>query len=73
MAMEKQQLSITKTGYANFLKKHRNGKFGSQTLGQAFYAEFNLHKVVDQTALKNLQGKDGEHAKGLIQEIFKIK
>lgn len=73
MAMEKQQLSITRTGYANFLKKHRNGKFGFQKLGQAFYTEFNLYKVVDQTLVKGLQTQDGEQAKNSIQTIFKIK
>lgn len=53
-----------------FYKAFNKGKFGKKTLGQAFYDEFGLQRIVDQTKLKNLTAKDGEHAKRLIEEIF---
>ena len=45
---------------------------GTQRLGQAFYDHFKLHKLMDQTQLKNLFSKDGEEAKSCIREVFKI-
>ena len=64
--------SIEKHEFQRFEKMFKSGKFGAQRYGQAFYDHFNLHKVADQRALKNLYAKDGEHAKNLIKELFEI-
>lgn len=55
-----------------FLHKFYAGKYGKQRLGQAFYNEFNLHKLTDQTALHNLYAKDGKQAQNLIKTLFQF-
>jgi len=62
--------SIEKRKYDIFMKRFKDGKFDGQRLGQAFYNEFNLHKIDDQNSLHNLYAKDGEHAANLIKQIF---
>ena len=63
--------SIEQRKYDEFCRKFKDGKYGSHIrFGQAFYNEFNLHRIDDQASLKNLYAKDGEHAKNLIKEIF---
>ena len=52
------------------MDKFKKGKYGTQRLGQAFYNEFNLHRINDQTKLNNLYAKDGEHAVNSIRAIF---
>lgn len=63
-------LFIEHKDYIRFMSKFKRGGFGSQRLGQAFYNQFNLHDLADQSALKNLYAKDGEHAVNLIKEVF---
>ena len=62
--------SIEKREYDEFCRKFKDGKCGNQRFGQAFYNEFNLHRIHDQDSLKNLYAKDGEQAKNLIKQIF---
>ncbi len=62
--------SIEQRKFDNFMANFKKGKFGTQRLGQAFYNEMNLHKIDDQTSLRNLYAKDGEHAINSIKEIF---
>ena len=50
--------SIEQRKYDEFMRKFKDGKFGSQRLGQAFFNEFNLHEVDDQASLHNLHAKD---------------
>lgn len=64
--------SIELRAYKNFLKKFKDGKYGSQRVGQAFYNEFGLHKINDQSALKSLYEKDGTHAQRLIKQLFSL-
>ena len=62
--------SIEKKEFDNFMKKHKNGKFGSQRLGQSFFNHFKLHRINDQTSLHNLYAKDGDQAMNLIKQLF---
>lgn len=62
--------SIKKEEFNIFMKKFKEGKFGTQRLGQAFYNNFNMHKATNQEELYNLHAKDGEHALNLIRQIF---
>lgn len=62
--------SIEQRKFDEFMRKFKEGKFGSQRLGQAFYNEFNLHKIDDQASLNNLYAKDADHAVNSIKEIF---
>lgn len=62
--------TIEQKAYADFCKRFEAGEFGSQRFGQAFYNEFDLHKLADQTQLHNLWAKDGDHAKKSIANIF---
>lgn len=64
------QPSIEKKRFDDFIKKFKKGGHGSQRLGQAFYNEFNLHRLNDQGSLKNLYAKDGDNAMALIKQIF---
>lgn len=64
--------SIEQKKYDAFLKKFQAGDFGTQRLGQAFYNEFNLHRISDQESLCNLYAKDGQHAKNLIKSLFDL-
>ncbi len=61
---------IEQRKFDEFMRKFKAGKFGTQRLGQAFYNEFNLHRIDDQESLHNLYAKDGEHAVSLIKQIF---
>ena len=72
MAIEQQKPSIEKYAYQKFMDSFKKGQLGTQRLGQAFYDHFKLHKLMDQTQLKNLYSKDGEEAKSFIREVFKI-
>ena len=62
--------SIEQRKFDEFMRKFKEGKFGSQRLGQAFYYEFNLHKIDDQASLNNLHAKDADHAVNSFKEIF---
>ena len=62
--------SIEQRKFDEFMRDFKNGKFGTQRLGQAFFNCFDLHKVDDQTSLHNLYAKDGEHALNCIKQVF---
>lgn len=62
-------LTIEQRKFDIFMKKFKDGKFGSQRLGQAFYNEFNLHKLNDQSLLNNIYAKDGDHALNSIKAM----
>jgi hypothetical protein len=64
--------SLEKRAFDTFMRRYKDGKYGSQRLGQAFYNEFSLHKMKDQEGLHNLWEKDGEHALASIKNIFNI-
>lgn len=66
------KLSIENREYERFLESFKNGKMGTQRLGQAFYDHFKLYRLVNQAALQNLYAKDGEHAKASILSIFDL-
>ena len=38
-------MHIEKRRFDQFIKRYRKGKYGTKTLGQAFYDEFDLHKL----------------------------
>lgn len=65
-------LMIEKDAYERFLKKLKGGEFLEQRVGQAFYNEFNLHRLTNQEQLHNLYEKDGENALNLIKAIFEF-
>jgi hypothetical protein len=70
--MTMQKPSIEKKAVERFFRNFNHGLFPSQRVGQAFYNEFNLHKLSDQDALKGLWQADGEEAEKLIREIFTV-
>jgi hypothetical protein len=55
-------ITIKKRAFDKFVKKFKEGEYGTQRLGQAFYNEFKLDKLSNQTQLNNIYAKDGEHA-----------
>jgi len=71
-AVKINKCSIEQREYQKFMKMYKDGKFGTQRLGQAFYNHFNLHKVDDQDSLFNLYAKDGDNATNLIKQLFDI-
>lgn len=64
--------SIEKRKFDKFMRDYKKGVFDGQRLGQAFYNQFNLHKLSDQESLCNLYAKDGEHALNSIKTLFEI-
>ena len=54
----------------DFWVLYTHNHFPGQRVGQAFYNHFNLHKLNNQRALKNLYNKDGKEAIDLIGELF---
>lgn len=63
-------LTIEKKAFADFMRRWTEGRYRGQRLGQAFYNEYNLHRLSDQASLKGLYEADGEKAKALIDQIF---
>jgi len=61
---------IEQRKFDNFMRDFKAGKYGTQRLGQAFYNEFDLHRIDDQGSLHNLYAKDGQHAVNCIKQIF---
>lgn len=55
-------ICIESCKFEKFLADFKKGKFGTQRLGQAFYNEWKLERVSDQSSLNNIWAKDGEHA-----------
>lgn len=72
MAINFNKPSIEKHAYQAFQRKWNAGDFKGQRYGQAFYDHFNLHKLVNQDALRGLYEKDGEEAINLIKSLFKL-
>ena len=70
--MANSKLQIEKRRYDLFMAAFKNGKFGTQRLGQAFYNALNLHRLSNQRQLNNLYAKDGEHAIACINEVFEF-
>lgn len=66
------KLTLEKKRVERFFKDFAKGKFKGQRLGQAFYNEMRLDKIVDQSRLHNLWAKDGDHAKRSIDAIFDL-
>lgn len=64
--------TIEKNAVDRFFRNYNHGLYPSQRVGQAFYNEFNLHKLSDQDALKGLWQTDGIEAENLIRELFTI-
>ncbi len=72
MAIVFNKPSIERFAFQQFNQKWKAGEFGKQRYGQALYNHFNLHKLVDQASLRGLYEKDGDEAKALVKEVFKI-
>lgn len=70
--MTMQKPTIEKRAVESFFRNYNHGHYPSQRVGQAFYNEFNLHKLSDQEALKGLWQADGEEAEKLIRELFTV-
>jgi len=66
------QMEIERRAHHQFLDDRRKGKFDNQRLGQAFYNYFSLHKLSDQSKLRNLYEKDGQDAQKIIGEVFRF-
>jgi len=66
---------ITKEKYQDFLAIYMVGKkYRGMLKGMAFYQHFNLHKVKDQSLLKNLKSLNtGKEFSKLLFELFNIK
>lgn len=61
---------IEGVAYKRFMDKYRAGEYQAQRLGQAFYNEFNLHKLSNQEVLQGLYEKDGKDALCTINRVF---
>lgn len=66
------KLQLEEKAFKSFMKLFKDGKFGSQRLGQAFYDHFKLHLIVDQKQLNNIYAKDGDAAISCIRSVFKF-
>ena len=62
-------ITIEQKAFDVFMKKFKAGDYGQQRLGQAFYNEFKLHKLSDQTQLLNVYEKDGQPAVACIRQF----
>lgn len=64
---------IEKREYDIFIKRFKDGEFGSQRLGQAFYSHFELHKMHSwKDKLDALYQKDERDAIDVIHEMFEF-
>jgi hypothetical protein len=61
--------TIERNAYDRFLAKLYLGVYPKQRVGQAFYNEFNLHRMRDQEMLGNLYEKDGDEALNQIKNL----
>ena len=66
------KMSIERRSYDNFLGMFKEGKFGTQRLGQAFYDHFKLGRMSDQSKVNGIYARDGEAAKSYIEGVFNI-
>lgn len=65
-------LQIERAAYEVFVRLRREGSFEHQRLGQEFYNHFNLHKLADQAALRDLFEVGDEKASGLVLRLFRL-
>jgi hypothetical protein len=63
-------LQIERTAYNEFFRLWSQGSFKHQRLGQAFYNQFNLHKLHDQDSLRKIYEAEGKKASRLILRLF---
>lgn len=66
------KMSIERRRYDNFISQFKDGKFGSQRFGQAFYDHFKLDRMKDQSKVCGIYARDGEAAKAYIEGVFNI-
>lgn len=66
------KMSLELKKFEEFNRKFDKGDCGTQRYGQAFHGFFKLDKITDQTVLKNLYAKDGQHARNLVKELFEF-
>lgn len=66
------KMSIERRRYDTFLGLFKEGKFGTQRLGQAFYDYFKLDRMKDQSKVSGIYARDGEAAKAYIEGVFNI-
>ena len=65
--------NIEKREFEIFQQNFKDGKFGSQRLGQAFHNHFGLHKMQScKDKLDALYQKDGTAAIKAINELFEF-
>ena len=70
MAIMKGRLKLKKKAYLDFQKLWKEGKFGKNTFGKAFYDHFKLQRLDDQAQLLGIEGKDGDAARQTIDKVF---
>lgn len=63
-------LTIEQRSFQDFMRRWEAGAYRDQRLGQAFYNEYNLHRLSDQDSLRGLYEADGDVASVLIRQIF---
>lgn len=69
-----EKLNIEKAKFDKFMARFKKKKFGNQRLGQAFFNEFDLHRVGSEEMRKRIAEQhiyesDGDHALRSIREI----
>lgn len=64
------KITIEKFKFDEFCANFKNGKYGKQRFGQAFFNEFRLDKSSIETY--GLWNKDGEDAKKCIQNFVEF-
>lgn len=71
MTMNKNPLlTIEQRSFQDFMRRWEAGTYRGQRLGQAFYNEYNLHRLSDQDSLRGLYEADSDVASALIRQIF---
>jgi len=72
--MIQNKITLEKAAYQDFMRIFSEGRYyNDQTLGQAFYTHFRLHKSADKCSLLDLCSKDGQEAVAAIRERFTFK
>lgn len=65
-------MDIESVEYDFFIRNFRQGKFGEQRLGQAFYNHFKLHKLSDQESVNRIYEKNDKDALNIINSVFRL-
>jgi hypothetical protein len=63
-------LTLELRSFEGFMRRWESGVYRGLRLGQAFYNEYNLHRLKDQSALRGLYEADSDVARVLIRQIF---